>query len=305
MKKSLIALAIVASTGAAMAQASLKVSTGSATGTYSRMFKELALTCKNEIQLTEANSTGSVQNIDRLVGNEVNGAFTQTDVIFFRGQTEELGDYKTLVTLHPEEVHVLTKAVSPIEEGGTLGMGKKPIQLNTVENLGGRVVAAWGGSYVTAQVVRLQSEIQYKVQEFADFKTAKAALDAGQVAAILMVGGAKMGDVETLGRDYKLLPFGDQTIGKLKRVYVPATLNYNNLGPGGTGVKTVATEALFVVRAYKSPKFVEAMANLRSCFANNVEAISETTGMHAKWRLVKPGNEGKWAYYQLPMSSKK
>ena len=300
MKKSLIALSVMLATGSAMAQSTLKVSTGSASGTYSRMFKELAATCKNEIPLVEVNSTGSVQNIDRLVGNEVNGAFTQTDVIFFRGQTEELSDYKTLFSLHPEEVHIVAPSVSPIQEGGTMGFGKKSIQLNKVEDLGGRVVGAWGGSYVTAQVVRLQSEIGYKVQEFQDFKTAKAAMDAGKIAAILMVGGAKMSDVASLDSNYKLLSFGEQTIGKLKRVYVPATLNYSNLGSGGNGVKTVATEALFVVRAYKSPKFVESMASLRKCFADNVETISETTGMHAKWRLVKPSNEGKWAYYQLP-----
>lgn len=305
MKKSLIAIAAMVAVSSAMAQATLKVSTGSSSGTYSRMFKELASVCKNELPLVEMNSSGSVQNIDRLIGNEVNGAFTQTDVIFFRGQTEELSDYKTLFTLHPEEVHVITKAVSPITEGGVAGIGAKPIRLERVEDLAGRTVAAWGGSYVTAQVVRLQSEIQYKVAELPDFKSAKAALDKGDVAAILMVGGAKMADVEALPKDYKLLSFSEQTIGKLKRVYVPAVLNYSNLGPGGNGVKTVATEALFVVRAYKSPKFVEAMANLRACFNNNAEMISETTGMHAKWRLVKPGNEGKWGYYQLPSSTKK
>lgn len=304
MKKFLIAMSLAVAATGAFAQATLKVSTGSASGTYSRMFKELSATCKNELPLVEVNSTGSVQNIDRLIGNEVNGAFTQTDVIFFRGQTEELGDYKTLVSLHPEEVHVVTRTVSPIVEGGTMGFGKKPIELNRVEDLAGRTVAAYGGSFVTAQVVRLQSEIQYKVVEVQNFKDAKAALDAGQVAAILMVGGAKLGDIETLDRNYKLLPFSEQTIGKLKRVYVPATLNYSNLGSGGNGIKTVATEALLVVRAYKSPKFVEAMASLRKCFNDNVETISETTGMHAKWRLVKPGNEGKWGYYQLPTAKK-
>lgn len=284
----------------AAAQTQLKVSTGSASGTYSRMFKEFAGVCKDQITQIEMPSTGSVMNMDRVLGNEANAAIVQTDVLFYRARNEDLSGVKTLFALYPEEVHVVTMAESPIKEGGVMGIRAKPIQLNSVADLAGRSVAAWGGSIVTAQVIRLQAEIQFTVTEVADYKTARAALEAGQVAAIVMVGGQPMSDVQALNNTYKLLPFNEATMGKLKSVYVPAKLNYSNMGQNGSGVQTVATEALFVTRAYKTQKYVESLAALRSCFKANVATLQEETGFHKKWSAVNPDNGGKWAVYELP-----
>lgn len=297
-KFAIIGAVFVAS--AAMAQTQLKVSTGGPTGTYSRMFKEFQNVCKDQIMQIESPSKGSIENMDRLLGNEVNAAIVQTDVLFFRARNEDLGGVKTLFSLHPEEVHVITTSVSPIKAGGMAGFGAKPLQFNSVNDLAGHSVAAWGGSIVTAQVIRLQSEINFSVVEVADFKAAKAAVDSGQVAAIIMVGGQPMDDVKALTNAYKLLPFPEATMGKLKSVYVPAKLNYSGMGQGGSGVSTIATEALFVTRAYKTPKYVESLGALRGCFKTNVAELQETTGMHKKWASVNPDNTGKWSYYELP-----
>lgn len=294
----IIASALALTTGA-IAQTQLKVSTGGPTGTYSRMFKEFASVCKDQILQVEMPSKGSVENMDRLLDNTANAALVQTDVLFYRSRNEDLGNIKTLFALYPEEVHVITTAVSTIMEGGTLGLGKKPAQFNTVSDLNGRSVAAWGGSIVTAQVIRLQSEINYTVVEVNDFKSARAALDAGQVAAIIMVGGQPMDDVKTLDKNYKLLTFNEATVSKLKSVYSPAKLNYSNLGIAGTGVQTISSDALFVTRAYKTPKYTESLAALRSCFVSHIAELQETTGAHPKWQKVDVDNHGKWSYYQL------
>lgn len=304
MKKTLINSILISamfaiSTGV-LAQSQLKVATGSATGTYSRMFKEFQGACKDQIMQIEVPTKGSVDNMDKLLGNEVNAAIVQTDVLFFRARNEDLGGIKTLFSLYPEEVHVITAVTSPILEGGTLGIGKKPIQLNTVSDLQHRAVAAWGGSIVTAQVIRLQSEVSFTVTEVTDFKAAKAALDAGQVAAIVMVGGQPMADVQTMNNAYKLLPFTEITMGKLKSVYVPAKLNYSNMGQGGSGVQSIATESLFVTRAYKTDKFVQSLSSLRACFRANLGMMQEETGYHKKWASVNIDNTGKWSYFELP-----
>jgi TRAP-type uncharacterized transport system substrate-binding protein len=302
ISKLAIIVAMLAVSVSAMAQAQLKVSTGGPTGTYSRMFKEFAGVCKDQIMQIEAPSKGSVENMDRLLGNEVNAAIVQTDVLFFRARNEDLSGVKTLFALFPEEVHIITASVSPILEGGTIGFGKKPAQFNKVEDLAGRAVAAWGGSIVTAQVIRLQSEINFTVTEVADFKAAKAALDAGTVAAIVMVGGQPMADVQTLTNAYKLLPFSEATIGKLKSVYVPAKLNYSGMGQGGSGVQSIATESLFVTRAYKTEKYVQSLGALRACFKANLPDLQETVGMHKKWAAVNADNTGKWSFYDLPVA---
>jgi TRAP-type uncharacterized transport system substrate-binding protein len=297
--------AMLAVSAGAMAQAQLKVATGGPTGTYHRMFTEFQQACKDQIMQIEVPSKGSVDNMDKLLGNEVNAAIVQTDVLFFRARNEDLGGIKTLFALYPEEVHVIAPTVSPLQEGGTMGFGKKSVQFNTVNDLAGRSVAAWGGSIVTAQVIRLQSEINFTVAEVADFKAAKAALDAGQVAAIVMVGGQPMDDVKTLSNAYKLLPFPEATMGKLKSVYVPAKLNYSAMGQGGSGVQSIATESLFVTRAYKTEKYVQSLGALRGCFKASVPELQETTGMHKKWSSVDPENNGKWAYYILPEATAK
>lgn len=300
-----IAVAAIAISATAMAQTQLKVSTGGSTGTYSRMFKEFQNVCKDQIMQIEMPSKGSIENMDRILGNEVNAAIVQTDVLFHRARNEDLGNVKTLFALHPEEVHVITPTVSPIKTGGVAGIGAKSAQINSVSDLAGRAVAAWGGSVVTAQVIRLQSEVNFTVAEVADFKAAKAALDKGDVAAIVMVGGQPMADVQTLTNAYKLLPFNEAMIGKLKSVYVPAKLNYSGMGQGGSGVQSIATEALYVTRAYKTPKYVESLAALRSCFKTNVNELAETTGTHKKWAAVNADNTGKWSYYELPTVGKK
>lgn len=311
MKKTYLKLAVIASlavvTSVAVAQTQLKVATGGPTGTYSRMFKEFQQTCKDQIMQIEVPTKGSVENMDKLLGNEVNAAIVQTDVLFYRARNEDLGGVKTLFSLYPEEVHVIAPTVSPIKEGGVMGVGAKPVQFNTVNDLAGRTIAAWGGTIVTAQVIRLQAEVNFQIAEVPDFKAAKAALDAGQVAAIFMVGGQPMADVQALNNAYKLLTFPEATMGKLKSVYVPAKLNYSGMGQGGSGVQTIATEALFVTRSYKTPKYVESLAALRGCFKDNVAELQETTGMHKKWSAVNADNTGKWSYYELPAvkSSKK
>lgn len=276
----------------------LKVSTGGPQGTYSRMFKELNVICGSSIVATELNSSGSVQNMDRIIGNEVNAAIVQTDVLFYRARNENLSGIKTLFSLHPEEVHVITPAQSPIREGGVAGIGAKPIQLNTVNDLAGRVVVATGGSYITAQVIRLQAEIGFSVVEVPDFKALKTAIDLGQAAAGFVVGGQPMADVANLGRGYRILPFPEATVARLKSVYAPAKVTYSGMGPGGSGIPTVSTDALFVTREYRSARFSASLMNLRKCFKDNVVEISETTGTHRAWTTVNPDNPGKWSYYQ-------
>jgi TRAP-type uncharacterized transport system substrate-binding protein len=293
-------LALLAMSWSVFAQTQLKVGTGGPTGTYHRIFAEFQQACKDQIMQIEVPSKGSVDNMDKLLDNSINAAIVQTDVLFYRARNEDLGGIKTLFSLYPEEIHVIAATVSPIQEGGTMGFGKKPIQVNNISDLAGRNVAAWGGSIITAQVIRLQSEISFNVAEVADFKSAKAALDSGQVAAIVMVGGQPMDDIKTLNNAYKLLPFPEAVMGKLKSVYVPAKLNYSGMGQGGSGVQSIATESLFVTRAYKTDKYVQSLAALRGCFKANLPTLQEETGFHKKWASVNYENQGKWSYYQLP-----
>ena len=298
MKKFILAIILGAAAFSVLAQNTFKVSTGGAGATYSRMAKEIGNVCANDIQLQELNSSGSMQNMDRLTGNEVQGAFVQTDVIKFRGNTEDLSNIKTLVTLHPEQVHLVALAAGAGKEGGVMGFGGKQVVFNTINDLAGRTVVASGGSYITAQVIRLQTEINFNVVEVADAKAAIEAVNAGTAAAALFVGGQPMDNLKTLNKAHKLLSIPEPMIAKLKNIYKPSTLNYTNMG--STGITTVSTDAILVVREYKTPKMVEALSKFRACFNAKAPELAETTGTHAAWTKVVVGAEAKWPMYQLP-----
>lgn len=231
MKTSLLktALLVAIAASASIASAQVKVTTGDPKGTYSAMFKQLQQACSNTVAMTEVNSSGSNENVDRLVGNQVNAAFVQTDVLFYRARTENLKNVKTLLALHPEEVHLVAPAVSKTKEGGVMGIGGKPAVINTINDLSGRPVGAVGGSVTTAQVIRLQSEINFTVQQFNNSKDLMAALNAGTIAAALMVGGSPLPDVAALNGNYKLLSIPEAVQAKLKGVYRPARLNYSQM----------------------------------------------------------------------------
>ena len=292
------AFVIAASAFSAQAQA-LKVSTGGKDGTYSKIFTSLANSCSTQMQLVEVNSTGSTQNIDRLVGNEVNGAFVQNDALSYRGATEDLTNIKTLIALHPESVHVVALAESKEKAGGTLGIGAKPVVLTNINDLTGRVVAAAGGSFITAQVIRLQSEINYQVMETKTAEEALAAVASGASAAAILVGGAPLGQVATLDKNFKLLNFPESTITKLKGVYKPSKVSYPKMG--STGVATIATDALFVTRDYKTPKYVVGMSKLRACFLQAIPELAETTGQHPAFSRIDVSNHGKWPWMEFPV----
>ena len=298
----LLAIGSIAIAGSVQAQ-QLKVATGGAKGTYSALYKEIGSRCGNSIPLIEQNTTGSMENVDLLTGNQINAAFVQTDVLFFRARSEDLGNIKTLLALHPEEVHVVALNVT-YKSGGTTVMGKtfggQDVQLKTVSDLAGRTVGAAGGSAISAQVIRLQSEIPFTFKQYDDADKVLAALNAGEIQAAILVGGSPLGNLKDLGAEYKLLPFTEDVMGKLKGVYRPAKVTYSKMGAGGTDIQTIATDALFVTREYKTDKMVTGLSTLRSCVLGNLDELKETTGTHPKWQAISADNKGKWAYYELP-----
>ncbi len=291
----------------AHADTALTVATGPANGTYHQMFGELNGKCSETMTLNEQVSNGSLNNLALILSNKVNAAIIQEDILFLKKRTESvLNGYRTLFVLHPEEVHFLAlaagKTVTEKEWGGLKNKSVQLPAMNSISELSGKTVAAYGGSVVTAQIIQLQTGINYQVQEVADAAAAVAALNAGQVDAVLAVGGSQLPWVAQLSKGYKLLDVPESVQSRVKDVYQKATLSYPNLG--ASGVPTIATSAVFVTRQYKTPEYVKSLASLRSCLFSNLDYLKETTGMHAKWQMVKgleeEGYKGTFTWYDLP-----
>lgn len=296
MKKLIFAIGLMLATLSLHAQ-QLQVATGKAGDTYSTMLKQLAARCGSAVAIIEHNSGGSNDNIDRLVGNQVNAAFVQSDVLWLRARTEDLGGVKTLMTLHPEQVHLVARAVSGKKEGGVLGIGGSAVVFADLASLAGRKIGAAGGSLVTAKVIRLQSEVPFNVVQYDNGDQVMAALIAGDVDAALFVGGAPLATVAKLDNTFKLLAISGPTAEKLKGVYRPAVLNYSRMN--AAGVPTVAVDAVFATREYKTARMTDGLAKLRACALASIDDLRETVGMHPAWQRVDPNNRGKWPWLDL------
>lgn len=297
MKKlyaALTAAVLFACATPAPAQQTLIVTTGAEKGsTYTQMFSELRDACQSPVlSLRQVNSTGAVENMDRLVANKVNAGIVQTDIIWLRGKSDNLSNIKTLVTLHPEEVHLVVKA------SGWRGRPSdffRTVQPRSIEDLKGWKVAAGGGSFITARVISQLSKVEFDVVQAKDGNDAIGMVTNGEAQAALLVGGAPLGSLSGLDASYRLLPLTDDVIERLAQVYVPAKVSYSNLN--SSGVKTVATEALLVTQDYKSAGFTKSLTALRTCLAKSIDDLREGTGLHPKWKLVDVANRGKWPGY--------
>lgn len=292
-----VAAALIIASMPGYAATDFKVATGGAKGTYSTMYNEMKKTCPSpELNLIEVTTTGSNDNLSLLAGNQVNAVFTQTDVLFFRASVDDMSKVRTLVALHPEEVHVVSATAGKLE-GDTFGYGGTRTVFTDVQQLVGRTVAAAGGAITTANVIRLQGKVDFNVLQVATNEDALVAVAMGQAEAAILVGGAPLPLINALGSDMQLMFFSPDLQTRLAKVYRPARLSYQKMG--AAGVNTIATDALFVSREYKTPKMVAGLKALRSCLINAVPELQETTGTHPKWMSVDPANQGKWEWMDL------
>lgn len=283
---------LTCSTSWAQNASPLAASTGSLKGSYHRFMNETKGVCTNSsLQLTE--SSGSPQNLDRIEANEAAIAPVQADALALYGNTRDMSHIKVLVPLFQEQVHVVTRA-SLGKKGGVsfagVNVGGKEVVLNSVADLNGRTVAAAGGSHITAQVIRLQAQLNMNLVEE---KNATAVLNgvlAGTYDAGILVGAQPLGDLVGLGdklAGLKLLPFPEDVMAKVNKVYAKATpLTYRQMGAGGTSIPTIGMAAVLVTQNYRSGPKAAALVALRDCILNNAEEQASTTGTHPAWRTV-------------------
>lgn len=284
----------------------VKVATGSPKGTYHSMFTNIADKCGQRLAVIGVNTSGSLENLDKLTGKEVGAAFIQTDALFASAQGRDLGNIKTLVAFHKESVHVVALASSGLKTSGNIvGFGKQDIVFRNAEDLAGYKVAAAGGSLITAQLIKLQGQLNWTIVPVADADAALAAVKSGQVQAAVLVGGQPLGNVKALGPDMKLLGFKQSTAELLKTVYVADKLSYPKVS--SSAIPTLATEALLVGRTVNTPDRKAALLSFRNCILQNVPEWQDADGAHPAWSQVNVNNRGKWQYMELsaaPVSKK-
>jgi uncharacterized protein len=281
---------------AGAAQAQMKVKTGGEKGTYHKMFLNLSETCgplEEEMPL----SSGSRENVDDLLANKAYLAFVQSDVLFMIDNEErKIDNLKTLYALHNEEVHVVTPVQTRFKKSEYAGLKKVDIAFNSVGDLVGQPVGAVGGSARTIEFISKRANLNLQVKEFGNNDELRGAMEKGEIAAGIYVGGQPLESVTVLGPSFKLIPFPDVLINGLSKWYGPAKLSYAKLG--ARGVPTVAAEAVLVARVLSNPERVKQYALLRTCITQHLGDLQDNG--HPKWADVKAENHGRWTWYELP-----
>jgi uncharacterized protein len=262
----------------------LIVSTGDRDGTYVRFFSEIARVCPQP-PLRALPSKGSLENLERVVNNQANLAFAQSDVLYSKKLIEHdpsVEHVRTFLVLYLEEVHILVPRYAA--------------SIRVFSDLAGKRIGTYGGGSITSRLLFARTKVQpASILDVAGPFDAIHELNGDTVDAIIGVGGKPLPWVAALGPDYKLLPFNVNA--DVSNIYVPARLEYSNLGQVGS-VGTVAVPSLLITRDYKNPEITKPLLQLRGCIIKNLEALRDTVGNHPKWGQVNPTQKGPWPYFE-------
>ncbi len=279
------------------------VADASSSGTYKEMLGQVKGVCNSDdYDIVEADvKGGATDNLAALLANKVSAAFLHSDVIYFYGRTEpKYHDYKTLVALYPEDIHIVALRSSGIKAGGYAGtgIGAKVVEFTTMTDLAGYKVGAAGGGVITARILSGEGEGHFDVVQYNSGADVLAALGKNEIQAAVFVGGAPLTNVAALSADaYKLLSINEAAATRLSGVYRRTTINYVNLH--SDNVPTLAPMATIVTRKYTVAKFVAPQRRFRECFYAGLTELQETPGNHPKWQLVNPDDHGVWEWYEF------
>jgi len=303
MKKAVLCLLVLFSV-MLFAQDRIVVAASSVSGTYELMTQEISEYCSNEnfvIEKAPGVTGGVVQNLEALKNNKASAAFVRTDVVYAAAQSDPTyRNFKTLIALYPEDIHILALRESKSKKLATFSIGNQTF--DTAADLAGFTVGAASGGHITARI--LTTELHFgNIAEFPTGKDVMAALDSGQIAAAVFVGGTPLPSLASLSGDrYKLLSIPENVAIRLSGVYKRTTINYSNLHSGA--IATLSSDALILTRKYSLPKMIAPQAKFRQCFYAHLAELQETPGKHPKWQEVTAANHGSWEWYELPNTVK-
>lgn len=257
----------------------LDVATGARGTTSNAMYQDIGHVCTNAAFLRERHTSGSVENVDLLLGNKVSLAFVQLDVLKARDQVDHdprAKDIRTLLPLNLDEIHLISRVPKKGFLGRTSGITK-------YSDLKGKKLGAWGGSFVTANVLRAKSGIDMQVLSFPERDQAMNALNAGQVDAVLAVVGQPADWVKALSPQQYILAPIDVAAPAIKDFYQPARLVYPQFGGS---VPTYGVQRLLVTRNFKTPERRNLLLAYQKCAKAKLVDLQEGEGMHPKWSEV-------------------
>ena len=96
---------------------------------------------------------GSQANLQGIIDNVLTAGIVQFDVMrYYDDKDPAMARVKVLFPLNEEEIH-LVAVNKATKESGFLGMsfGQKSLEIESLKDLAGKTVVAWGGSHLSAE----------------------------------------------------------------------------------------------------------------------------------------------------------
>jgi TRAP transporter TAXI family solute receptor len=294
-----------------------QIITGSKTGTYFQIGNNLAKYIAPDacIKLKVINSNGSLDNVYKLISPEyprLKFAIVQNDVLQELQRRADNGEVKSkklvdslrvIKPLYNEEIHILTKADSSINNFGDL-KGKK-ISIGKPKS----------GTAMTSMLL-YKELFDEKIKGYTSepFDKSLRKLIRGEIDAIIKVAGQPVsrlskGMNKGAGKLIKLISY-DEKNGKHKSIqsYYTTDIYSKNYHWIKDDVTSLSTKAFLVTYNYKNigttskiKKFVKSLNDNLQMLQK--EATKSTNTPHLKWNQVanecNPPLPGKWQYHKV------
>lgn len=302
MKKILLSVLLLA----ASAMADIKLGTGSTTGNYYRMGKDIKAYCQSSIpeNMQVISSEGSLDNLNGLGNKKFSMGIVQSDALMMLAKTNptvvNLNLIKIVQGLHTETVHLLVPInYQPESSGGSLwdkyvvGQKPKPIKLSTLKN---QVVSAWGGSLVSAKALSYFFGLNWKLQTITEAQAQNV------TTPLIVVGGQPFAAVEKLlatGK-FRMVPIDYNSIAQVAPMYQKVSASYK-VGNKQQSVPTIGVQALLVGKSFKNSERNQPAIALGECITTNIADLADDSETSPAWQSAYDNNRKNqllnWSYF--------
>lgn len=331
----IIAIATALFTSTAFGQGMTKamvISTGSAAGAYNPMGNDLVDICQLGNSTAVIQSGGSIDNHNNIWEKQPatasSGIFQYDFALYMRDRDPRWQQSMQVVArLHDEYVQIIALNQELKEGGWTIpGFGKtiggSTVVLQSFDNLKGRTVYAWGGSFYSANVLSDKFNLGLKVVDLSGTaldgkggyitvekdstpqKVAAMLIAQGKGVAVIAVGAANLSwvsEANGYSKQWKLLPVSNDQHAKVAGTYGLGKISYLNLTGGQ--VQTLTIPALLMTRKYTSEVRVAPILAVQNCIQTKIDALRDEGNNKSKWAEVDPKKalafEG-WTMFQPP-----
>lgn len=268
----------------AQAHADTGLTTGSLTGTYYKVGRDISKYCSPVMPLVVYESTGSVTNVERVLAlPQYQLGITQHDALLFKGLTDPTvkDKIKMVFPLYRETVHLVATTASGIRSLNDF-QGKRII-----------IGAPGSGNWVTAQLYKKKTGLSWTDIELSPDQGITQLL-LGQADAMFVVAGAPVKVLTDLGASangkLRLVPASNAA---LDAFYIPSSIPDGTYSWVSGNIQGYSVQSILVTFDYKTALRQNQIKALTSCILKNLPTLQESDTAHPVWRQVEPTSYAK------------